>query len=126
MRYVTILLAAMALGCHESHHHDSEPPSPFAGAFVGTWDSTRSEESGGFSCSIDTMGTFTGTYENGGVLSRIDGAVAPDGQYTGTITPPAGPPVAIEGLMVLMAAGLGGRIEQVGVGLIATFQALRQ
>lgn len=106
LQYAIIVTAALTTGCGGGGGGgNSTPiPSPFAGAYTGTWSSPELDASGTLAATIATDGKFTGTINNGDDAGTISGTVSNSGSTSGSAKYPGQPTYPIRGTITRASA----------------------
>jgi hypothetical protein len=116
--------AAVLIGCGGSG--DNGRPSPYAGAWSGTWSSSEAKDGGTLTLTITADGSVVGTMgRNGGLSGALSAVVENTGQYRGAVTFPTSGNFILRGAMSGSSAGLNSNFsyDWLGSTYVATFTA---
>jgi len=111
MKRISVILALLSLifvvfGCGGGGS-DNSTPSPFAGRWLGNWNSAALSQNGTADVTIATNGALTGTIHNNqsGSNGTESGSISNAGQVSGTAQYPGQQATSISGTMTINGQG---------------------
>ena len=104
---ISLIVVAVAVGCGGGGGGGTSVPSPFAGAWQGSWDSPELFNDGTASVTVGTSGNFTGSIHDNGsdADGTVSGTVHSNGALNATVHYTGAPNSSLSGTVTINGSG---------------------